>query len=574
MQGERSSALSSLPEILDFDHGPSSGDPSMLYMDSIPRNGPNLIGRSLGESSSSNTHNQAYHNEAKMELGDPANSISLDNVEISLSSSNQHLNGAFLMQGSSSEPIHQNLNLNAGFIGHHRSGSRNEWVPSASNSSNLVGASSESGGYLVEENRRRLSCKRKAYEGNVGPSSSLSISAPSSESDIHGPSPSEQVRPRLRLGSGSERTRRNFRLRINPSHQQDSDSLNPNIVSTGNNNVNISTPPHPSARLIPVNESLDLRSDNPSPPNQIPPVVIHGPSLPPNIQPFGWNEGSSSRPAASSNSERNNMINLGRNIANWGLMSRTTSSDVDASAAPTWAPSPHYTNPLPSRYPRRLSEFVRRSLSSSSSSSSGSELGGRGVNYPLLRGSTSVSSREMIMNHQLYPRWMERQGDGALGAPRTVATNSEGRSRLVSEIRSVLDLMRRGEGLRFEDVMILDQTVFFGAADIHDRHRDMRLDVDNMSYEELLALEERIGNVSTGLSEETISKNLKNRKCIVVASDSQSDVEPCCICQEEYNDGEDLGTLECGHDFHTACIKQWLMYKNLCPICKTNALVT
>ena len=74
--------------------------------------------------------------------------------------------------------------------------------------------------------------------------------------------------------------------------------------------------------------------------------------------------------------------------------------------------------------------------------------------------------------------------------------------------------MRRGESLRFEvsfcnillsclwfedggklllfwhglppfcqDVMILDQSVFFGVADIHDRHRDMRLDVDNMSYE-------------------------------------------------------------------------------------------
>lgn len=34
-----------------------------------------------------------------------------------------------------------------------------------------------------------------------------------------------------------------------------------------------------------------------------------------------------------------------------------------------------------------------------------------------------------------------------------------------------------------QDVMILDQSVFFGVADIHDRHRDMRLDVDNMSYE-------------------------------------------------------------------------------------------
>lgn len=31
--------------------------------------------------------------------------------------------------------------------------------------------------------------------------------------------------------------------------------------------------------------------------------------------------------------------------------------------------------------------------------------------------------------------------------------------------------------------MILDQSVFLGVADIHDRHGDMRLDVDNMSYE-------------------------------------------------------------------------------------------
>nr|GFB26669.1 probable E3 ubiquitin-protein ligase RHG1A isoform X1 [Tanacetum cinerariifolium] len=50
-------------------------------------------------------------------------------------------------------------------------------------------------------------------------------------------------------------------------------------------------------------------------------------------------------------------------------------------------------------------------------------------------------------------------------------------------IRSVLDLMRRGERVRFEDLMLLDQSVFFGIADIHDRHRDMRLDIDNMSYE-------------------------------------------------------------------------------------------
>lgn len=44
--------------------------------------------------------------------------------------------------------------------------------------------------------------------------------------------------------------------------------------------------------------------------------------------------------------------------------------------------------------------------------------------------------------------------------------------------------------------------------------------------------------------------------------------------QEEYNDGEDLGTLECGHDFHRDCVKQWLMQKNICPICKTAGLST
>lgn len=34
-----------------------------------------------------------------------------------------------------------------------------------------------------------------------------------------------------------------------------------------------------------------------------------------------------------------------------------------------------------------------------------------------------------------------------------------------------------------QDVLILEQSVLLGVPEIHDRHRDMRLDVDNMSYE-------------------------------------------------------------------------------------------
>lgn len=45
-----------------------------------------------------------------------------------------------------------------------------------------------------------------------------------------------------------------------------------------------------------------------------------------------------------------------------------------------------------------------------------------------------------------------------------------------------------------------------------------------------MALEERIGNVSTGLSEEAVLKFLKQKKHSV-ETESQIDAEPCCVCQ-------------------------------------------
>ncbi|MCI57248.1 RING finger protein, partial [Trifolium medium] len=48
---------------------------------------------------------------------------------------------------------------------------------------------------------------------------------------------------------------------------------------------------------------------------------------------------------------------------------------------------------------------------------------------------------------------------------------------------------------------------------------------------ELLALEERIGDVSTGLSEDMIHKFMKQRFFMSLMTESSSDLEPCCICQ-------------------------------------------
>uniref|UniRef100_A0A1D1Y0M2 RING-type E3 ubiquitin transferase n=1 Tax=Anthurium amnicola TaxID=1678845 RepID=A0A1D1Y0M2_9ARAE len=120
-----------------------------------------------------------------------------------------------------------------------------------------------------------------------------------------------------------------------------------------------------------------------------------------------------------------------------------------------------------------------------------------------------------------------------------------------------------------EGVLMMDQSTFYDSVNL-DQHRDMRLDIDNMSYEELLALEERIGNVNTGLSEDVMSKCVM--KTIYCSSDLIQDLEEqsCVICLESYEDKDELGRLKCGHDYHVDCIKRWLLMKNVCPICKSS----
>ncbi|KAK1392454.1 E3 ubiquitin-protein like [Heracleum sosnowskyi] len=450
---------------------------------------------------------------------------------------------------------------------------------------------------------------------------SLTISAPSENNA--GVIQSEQVNPRLGLGVGSvssesspaisatrntEISRRNLRLRISSSQRQDS---LPSNVFTGGTAVGSSSisAPRQASRLLPHSNSLSPEVADANPQSQS--LLAHVPAMGRNLQSSRWTRSSSSRAGSTSNSViegdaaspgessarfmlrnrlehsvfrnpsrvRNSVHTPNDSSASGGndsIAGNAASSSRGASAAGSRQGSGH--NWFPDR--RRLSEIIRRSLSAS-----GSESGGQNIDISPPHSHTSDSDQEMPLpsegqerhpSHSRSALLLDRHLGDASGLShslRTLAAASEGRSRLVSEqIHDVLDLMRRGEGLRFEDVMILDQSVFFGMGDHHDRHRDMRLDVDNMSYEELLALEERIGNVNTGVSEETISSRLKQSKYTVSATTDLQEPEPCCICQDEYSTGDEVGELECGHGFHAECIKQWLTRKNLCPICKTTAM--
>ncbi|GER32797.1 RING/U-box superfamily protein [Striga asiatica] len=108
----------------------------------------------------------------------------------------------------------------------------------------------------------------------------------------------------------------------------------------------------------------------------------------------------------------------------------------------------------------------------------------------------------------------------------------------------------------------------------HDRHHSWRLNVDNMSYEELLELSDRIGYVGNGLQEEEIFSCLRKFNSVsnsLPMAARQKDWK-CSICQEKSKRSDDISTLSCGHYHHTQCIKQWLLFKNACPVCKTAAL--
>ncbi|CAI9773516.1 unnamed protein product [Fraxinus pennsylvanica] len=131
-----------------------------------------------------------------------------------------------------------------------------------------------------------------------------------------------------------------------------------------------------------------------------------------------------------------------------------------------------------------------------------------------------------------------------------------------------------------DEVAMLEIPGYHEARDTVDHLRDMRLDIDHMSYEELLALGEQIGSVVTGLSEEAIRRDLKEGTFASSATCSnlegttcvEQEIKFCVICQTDYEEQEIIGILNCGHKYHRDCIKKWLLMKNSCPICKSTAL--
>ena len=86
---------------------------------------------------------------------------------------------------------------------------------------------------------------------------------------------------------------------------------------------------------------------------------------------------------------------------------------------------------------------------------------------------------------------------------------------------------------------------------------------DAMTYEQLLSLENEVGSVKRGLTKQELSKIPFK----IYAKYKYNGQEECSICRDNYQNGETIKELPCGHIYHVNCIDKWLEQERKCPYC-------
>ena len=87
-----------------------------------------------------------------------------------------------------------------------------------------------------------------------------------------------------------------------------------------------------------------------------------------------------------------------------------------------------------------------------------------------------------------------------------------------------------------------------------------------------------MGKVSKGLSIEEIKKIPKKKYYKSPNKPEEmyrfffwiykNNKKRCSICYCEFETGTKIRKLYCNHDYHSKCIKKWLLNEKTCPICK------
>eukprot|EP00516_Mucochytrium_quahogii_P006703 CAMPEP_0203761598 /NCGR_PEP_ID=MMETSP0098-20131031/14646_1 /ASSEMBLY_ACC=CAM_ASM_000208 /TAXON_ID=96639 /ORGANISM=" , Strain NY0313808BC1" /LENGTH=387 /DNA_ID=CAMNT_0050655653 /DNA_START=525 /DNA_END=1688 /DNA_ORIENTATION=+ len=98
------------------------------------------------------------------------------------------------------------------------------------------------------------------------------------------------------------------------------------------------------------------------------------------------------------------------------------------------------------------------------------------------------------------------------------------------------------------------------------------VDPDEMSYDQLLELGERIGDVKQERWRIDGKQYVSSLKLIKYSIKDHAgkgvNFTKCIVCQYDYEDGEELKILPCTHAFHAECINPWLETHDTCATCK------
>ncbi|XP_057760040.1 E3 ubiquitin-protein ligase MBR2-like [Arachis stenosperma] len=137
--------------------------------------------------------------------------------------------------------------------------------------------------------------------------------------------------------------------------------------------------------------------------------------------------------------------------------------------------------------------------------------------------------------------------------------------RLRREIRSAIQHLPNGDSVRLEELLILDYSIYNLLASIEE------LEDANLPQYEPLADGQRVTNPDLRLTETEVAASI-GREIFQTVGEQPQNIDACGICLEDYVHGEELGRLDCAHRYHLSCIRQWLLIKNRCPVCKKMAL--
>ncbi|CAA7028691.1 unnamed protein product [Microthlaspi erraticum] len=84
--------------------------------------------------------------------------------------------------------------------------------------------------------------------------------------------------------------------------------------------------------------------------------------------------------------------------------------------------------------------------------------------------------------------------------------------------------------------------------------------------DEIFSHDEITTDVQFRPASKVVVESLPRKVYKKTTSTSSSDM--CTICLSEFNTGESVLTLPCGHEFDDSCILEWFSANHVCPLCR------